>query len=102
MATIKPVAPATSGARRRLRPIRKHVVEDPAHPRSASIPIAVGASTGELLTTLAAEWQAGRVADLPARLRDVDQLIDALQHQRPRGRMDEQRSGGSRLDEVPA
>ena len=56
-----------------------------AHPRSASTPIAIGSSSSDLLANLAAEWQAGQLANLPERLRDVDRGIDALMRTRTLG-----------------
>jgi multiple sugar transport system substrate-binding protein len=50
-----------------------------AHPRSASIPVAVGSATTDLLTELAAASQAGRVANLNERLVDLDRGIGVLQ-----------------------
>jgi diguanylate cyclase (GGDEF)-like protein/PAS domain S-box-containing protein len=64
-----------------------------AHARSASIPITVGSSTSELLTNLAAEWQAGQVVDLPARLGEIDERIGALQHKWVRAASHDRRSG---------
>jgi len=48
-----------------------------AHPRSASMPVEVAAAGQDLLTSLAAEWQAGQVRDLSARLSEIDRVIDA-------------------------
>jgi diguanylate cyclase (GGDEF)-like protein/PAS domain S-box-containing protein len=54
-----------------------------AHPRSASMPVEVAANGQDLLDSLAAEWQAGQVADLKARLLEIDRAIDA--HSRRHG-----------------
>jgi multiple sugar transport system substrate-binding protein len=48
-----------------------------AHPKSASTPVSVGGASMDLLTSFAAEWQAGQVSNLRERLRDIDRSIDA-------------------------
>jgi diguanylate cyclase (GGDEF)-like protein/PAS domain S-box-containing protein len=48
-----------------------------AHPGSASTPVDLAAAGEDLLANFAAEWQAGQVPDLPARLREIDRAIDA-------------------------
>ena len=47
-----------------------------AHPRSASTPIVVGSVTQDRLSSLATDWQAGKVTDLAERLRDLDRSAD--------------------------
>ncbi len=48
-----------------------------AHPKSASMPVEVTGAGQDLLASLAAEWQAGQVTDLQARLQAIDRAIDA-------------------------
>jgi multiple sugar transport system substrate-binding protein len=48
------------------------------NPRSSTIPItSIGAAHGELIQSFFAKWQAGKVSDLNAGLRDLDKQIDA-------------------------
>jgi multiple sugar transport system substrate-binding protein len=49
-----------------------------ANPKSGTSPImASGASFTNLVQTFVAKWQAGKVKDLPAGLKDLDKQLDA-------------------------